>query len=294
MAMSIVSGIQRATSLPLTRGGLIGVHSGRCCGQRHGSARCQPTRPACIGSEASRKTPISSCRSASQSLVCRAGTSLSDGMHSDQTLTKESQLKRSSGQNDNQTGNALFGVIILNIAVFVLDHVLKQGWVRLLYLNHSAPQIWQFVSCAFCHGSWNHLCSNLFGLYVFGREVETDGGALGFTTTYLFTAAGASIASYFLLPRNSLSLGASGAVFGLYCVSILLKLSSGFSIRKVIEAGILGQFVVGSLQQEFVKQSSIMGQGAMVGASGISHVAHLAGAAAGVLLIFLLSRLPRV
>lgn len=200
--------------------------------------------------------------------------------------------KLPGNNSSNQSGNALFGVIVLNLATFVLDHILKQGWVRMLYLNHSAPRIWQFVSCAFCHGSWQHLSSNLFGLYVFGREVENDGGALGFASTYLFTAAGASIASYLLLPRNSLSLGASGAVFGLYCVSILLKLSSGFSIRKVVEAGILGQFVVGSLQQEFMKQGSVMGKGAMVGASGVSHVAHLAGAAAGVLLIFLLSRLP--
>lgn len=29
-----------------------------------------------------------------------------------------------------------------------------------------------------------------FGLYVFGREVETDGGALGVTLTYLVTALG--------------------------------------------------------------------------------------------------------
>jgi hypothetical protein len=29
-----------------------------------------------------------------------------------------------------------------------------------------------------------------FGLYVFGREVETDGGALGVTATYLITAIG--------------------------------------------------------------------------------------------------------
>lgn len=39
--------------------------------------------------------------------------------------------------------------------------------------------------------------------------------------------AGASIASWLMLPHNSLSLGASGAVFGLYAVSVLLKLSSG-------------------------------------------------------------------
>ena len=39
--------------------------------------------------------------------------------------------------------------------------------------------------------------------------------------------AGASIASWLMLPHNSLSLGASGAVFGLYAVSVLLKLSNG-------------------------------------------------------------------
>lgn len=35
-----------------------------------------------------------------------------------------------------------------------------------------------------------HENSLQFGLYVFGREVETDGGALGVTATYLVTALG--------------------------------------------------------------------------------------------------------
>lgn len=126
----------------------------------------------------------------------------------------KSQLKHDGNQSNNQSGNALFTVILLNIAVFVLDHVLKQvgvcpdadiyrwmlsktaahmrlctpasmhvcafarrlpparryrtwistgclinandvvqGWVRMLYLNHSAPRLWQFVSNAFCHGT---------------------------------------------------------------------------------------------------------------------------------------------
>ncbi len=38
---------------------------------------------------------------------------------------------------------------------------------------------------------------------------------------------------------------------------------AGFSVRKIVEAGILGQFVVSSLQQEFIKQRGVMGQVAL-------------------------------
>ena len=44
--------------------------------------------------------------------------------------------------------------------------------------------------------------------------------------------------------------------------------------------------------QEVSAQAAVMGSGAMVGASSVSHVAHLAGAVAGVFLVFVLSRLP--
>lgn len=43
----------------------------------------------------------------------------------------ESHLKRPGNHNSNQSGNALFGVIVLNIAIFVLDHILKQEGVRM-------------------------------------------------------------------------------------------------------------------------------------------------------------------
>ena len=60
-------------------------------------------------------------------------------------------------------------------------------------------------------------------------------------------ATGASVASYFLLPKATVSLGASGAVFGLFAVSVLVKLS--FNLKKLIECGILGQFVIKQLLQ---------------------------------------------
>lgn len=67
------------------------------------------------------------------------------------------------------------------------------------------------------------------------------------THFYNFCLAGASVASYLLQPKATISLGASGAVFGLFAVSVLVKLS--FNLKKLIECGILGQFVIKQLLQ---------------------------------------------
>ena len=74
----------------------------------------------------------------------------------DHAAAQKAQLRAA-----NQSGNALFLLIMANLAVFLFDHVLNQGWTKLLYLNHSAPRWWQFVTSAFSHGSWQHLSSNL-------------------------------------------------------------------------------------------------------------------------------------
>ena len=55
------------------------------------------------------------------------------------------------------------------------------------------------------------------------------------------------MASILMQPPNVVSLGASGAVFGLFTVSVLLKLS--FNFRKLLECVVLGQFVIQQLIQ---------------------------------------------
>ena len=55
---------------------------------------------------------------------------------------------------------------------------------------------------------------------------------------------GGAIASHFLnFAAHTVSVGASGAIFGLFSVSVLTRISAG-SIRGWLEALILGQFVV--------------------------------------------------
>ena len=65
--------------------------------------------------------------------------------------------------------DGVFTLLIINFALFLMDHVLHLPYMRMLYLNHVHPQWWQFVTSIFCHASWAHLSSNIFFLYIFGR-----------------------------------------------------------------------------------------------------------------------------
>eukprot|EP00798_Chlamydomonas_sp_ICE-L_P020770 gene20770-27594_t len=97
------------------------------------------------------------------------------------------------------------------------------------------------------------------------------------------------MASFFLSGRSNISVGASGAVFGLFATSVLLRLTSGFNLKRLLEAAILGNFVVRQVLEEVRNQVS---GGLTMGGMSVAHVAHLGGALAGVVLVYLLSHLP--
>jgi len=192
------------------------------------------------------------------------------------------------------TGVGIFWLLVVNFVLFALDNFAGQNWVRSLYLNGRDPQWWQFITCTFCHYDWSHLSQNAFFLYVFGKFVEEEEGAFGVWAVYLLCGIGGAVASYLLGGAAGYSLGASGAVFGLFMVSVLVKLQ--FNIRKLLEFAILGQFVFKQVMTEVKSQAAVATTsklGAMVaGGVQVSHVAHLGGAMMGVLLVLLLSRLP--
>lgn len=120
-------------------------------------------------------------------------------------------------------------------------------------------------------------------------QVEEEEGAFGVWATYLVCGVCGNAASYLSSPgANTLSLGASSAVFGLFAVGVLTKLRP--SVKRLLEAAILGSFVVRQVLNEVAMVSS--GGAVLAGGAQVGHWAHLGGAAGGVLLVFLLSRLP--
>jgi len=175
--------------------------------------------------------------------------------------------------------DGVFTLIVINLAVFIADHLLGIGLIKNLYLNQSSPAWYQFFTAMFCHASWAHISGNLFFLYIFGKLVEEEEGVFGVISSYLVCGLGANLMSWLFHSGAGYSLGASGAVFGLFMVSVLIKLS--WNWRKIVEVLILGQFVIQQVIFEFQQTGN---------RDGIDHVAHLGGALVGVALIVALIR----
>ncbi|GAB0489523.1 hypothetical protein MMPV_000743 [Pyropia vietnamensis] len=181
---------------------------------------------------------------------------------------------------------ATLALILLNAAVFgaCLTGLAPRFFVS-LFLQHSCPRWWQLFTSTVCHFDGAHLSGNLFFLLLFGRLVEEEAGPWGLTLVFFVCGAAANVLSLVLLPASTISAGASGAVFGLFVVAVLLR--SRWGVRGLVEMAVLGQFVINRLRDE---ARSALAAPQMVGGVKVTgstnHVAHLGGALAGVLLLW--------
>lgn len=207
----------------------------------------------------------------------------------DSDMTSQLELgKLGEKRKPEKRVNGIFWILLLNIGVYVADHIFQVREIKALYLYHNWPVWYQFVTSTFCHANWNHLSSNLFFLYIFGKLVEEEEGNFGLWLSYILTGAGANLVSWLILPRNAVSVGASGAVFGLFAISVLVKLS--FDWRKILEVLILGQFVIERVME--AAQASTSFANSSNALQNVNHIAHLSGALVGATLVWFLSRVP--
>ncbi|NOT25365.1 MAG: rhomboid family intramembrane serine protease, partial [Acidobacteria bacterium] len=121
---------------------------------------------------------------------------------------------------------AIKAIVIANVAAFLLDAVVPA--ITLAFGLRPADvverlQIWQPITYMFLHGGIFHLLFNMLALWMFGVELERMWGSRYFTKFYFVAGGGAALTTILLsfLPfsfstslYNSLTIGASGAVYG--------------------------------------------------------------------------------
>jgi len=122
---------------------------------------------------------------------------------------------------------------------------------------------WRLLTSAFLHEGLLHIAFNMYALYLFGPFVEKALGRVRFIVAYLTMAVGASVFVYWLSEPYVLTIGASGAISGLFGMALifLLKAKQDVSTLLVLLAinaflstqgniswqGHLGGFIVGCI-----------------------------------------------
>lgn len=106
-------------------------------------------------------------------------------------------------------------LIFINILFYVLS-IISNSFYNSMVLNPSKilnGEYYRLLSCIFMHGGIIHLLCNMYCLYVIGPQVESFFGKIKYIVIYLLSGIIGSLMS--LAITNSISLGASGAIFGL-------------------------------------------------------------------------------
>jgi len=104
----------------------------------------------------------------------------------------------------------------------------------------AAGEWWRAITAGFLHSGLLHLGFNMVVLYMLGPPLEGALGRIRFTLLY-FTALITSSLGALLLTPNALTIGASGAIFGLMGAVVVGQRAAGIDPRR---SGILTWIVI--------------------------------------------------
>lgn len=172
-------------------------------------------------------------------------------------------------------------IIAACVAVYLLQMILPSTTTNLEMVPALvASEPWRLLGTAFLHGSLMHLAFNMWALWVLGTALEPVLGRWRFAALYGLSALGGSAAIYWLASPSSLSswwtgtVGASGAVFGLFAAMFVIQRRLGRDTSAIV-----GLLVVNIL-------ISVLG-------AGISWQGHLGGLLTGAVVSAVYAWAPR-
>ena len=167
-----------------------------------------------------------------------------------------------------------YALIVLNIMVylFMALYDLDGTYFYALANNYEFVQngqIYRLLTSMFLHADIIHIGCNMYALYILGPQVERYYGKTKFLLIYLLSGILGSIFSCVFMSADTISMGASGAIFGLlgsiayftyyYRATlqgllrsqvlpvILLNLAIGFMVPGIDISGHIGGLIGGTL-----------------------------------------------
>jgi membrane associated rhomboid family serine protease len=148
-------------------------------------------------------------------------------------------------------------------------------WQLVPVFVHNRHWYYELITSAFLHASLLHIFSNMLVLVYLGPALEQGMGRLRFAAVYLLSALGGGAAIYAFGNGLTPTVGASGAIFGLFGASVVLARKLGFNMQSLVTLVVIN----------FVLTFSI---------SGISKLGHVGGFVTGILAGVAIGGLPSV
>ena len=176
-----------------------------------------------------------------------------------------------------------YSLIFINIIIYVLIAIVGSNIIdfdnRILYkygalvnadaFYNSFDYFRLFISI-FLHGGLLHLLFNMYSLYIIGPQIENFYGKFKFLIIYIFSGLCGNLLSMLFLPDLTVSVGASGAIFGLLGSLVYF----GYHYRVYLGGVIKSQIIPLIVINLFIGYMS----------SGINNIAHIGGLIGGVLI----------
>jgi membrane associated rhomboid family serine protease len=173
--------------------------------------------------------------------------------------------------------SATLSLITIICAAYLADQLYPQfyEYTALFGPLVQSGEVWRLFTVALVHGGLTHLFFNMFSLLVLGNPVEATLGKARFLIIFFVSLLTGSLSSVYLSSYPYISVGASGAVFGLFGAFI--------AMRKMIRDGVRDIYLIIGLNFIF---------GFILG--GVDWRAHLGGLVGGYLTTTVLLRITRV
>jgi membrane associated rhomboid family serine protease len=178
-------------------------------------------------------------------------------------------------------------LIGLNLAFFLVQlsvgdrfterfELLGQAYVPLLGSAQGIAQgqWYRLLTSMFLHGSYIHILFNMLSLWWIGGPLEAALGRARYLTLYFVSGLAGSALTYLLAAPNQPSLGASGAIFGLFGATAVLMRRLNYDMRPIIALLVINLIFT-------------------FGWSNIAWQAHIGGLVAGVITGYAMVHAPR-
>lgn len=182
-------------------------------------------------------------------------------------------------------------IILLNVLVFIFVNGVGYQAAFREFMSYGAlswhacfydNQWYRLFTYMFLHSGIEHLGNNMLLLFVLGSNIEKLLGTLKFTVLYLASGilAGLASISYNMYWNNNVvSVGASGAIFGVVGAMVYFVIAGKGRVRNISNRQMI-LFVAFSLYGGFTS-------------SRVDNTAHVAGLIAGIVLALLLDKVGK-